>query len=395
MMFRTVGRSWLRSRWVETAIALAVTAASQASAQPQYYLTPIEPLAGHTWSEAYRVNRYGQVTGKSTAVDSNGQQVGSEAFLWQPDTKHDISGTLSGLGNFGGAFGGATGINRRGFIVGAGQDGSSNALHAYLWSPSPNDNDDVGSKAQLNFDFSGAGFGGINDHGAISGDTPQQAPVVWDNGTLTTLPYQGYGSGRAINNRGDVVGHMAGFGGTYQAVRWENNGGTYTYENIANDGGAAFHVPGAAAAINNNGLIGAYYQPGNGDTVGVVWDGQNITTILPSHADISNVLGLNDKDHVVGHFRYTNSEQVAFVYMSGMAFDQTLMYDLNQCIVNPHSGWVLRQAYDINEFGQIVGTGTYNGQVRGFLLTPVPSAGASATLAMAGVIAAVRRRRGG
>lgn len=45
------------------------------------------------------------------------------------------------------------------------------------------------------------------------------------------------------------------------------------------------------------------------------------------------------------------------------------MQDLNT-LINPFSGWVLNTATDINEKGQIVGSGTRNGQVRGYLLTP-------------------------
>jgi probable HAF family extracellular repeat protein len=33
-------------------------------------------------------------------------------------------------------------------------------------------------------------------------------------------------------------------------------------------------------------------------------------------------------------------------------------------------GWVVTEARDINESGQIVGTGWRNGEQRGFLLTP-------------------------
>lgn len=45
------------------------------------------------------------------------------------------------------------------------------------------------------------------------------------------------------------------------------------------------------------------------------------------------------------------------------------MQDLN-ALIPSNSGWVLNSATDINLWGQIVGEGTFNGQVRGFLLTP-------------------------
>ena len=45
------------------------------------------------------------------------------------------------------------------------------------------------------------------------------------------------------------------------------------------------------------------------------------------------------------------------------------MQDLNTLIPQT-SGWVLTSAADINIWGQIVGSGTRNGQPHGFLLTP-------------------------
>lgn len=48
----------------------------------------------------------------------------------------------------------------------------------------------------------------------------------------------------------------------------------------------------------------------------------------------------------------------------------TGMQDLNTLIRN-NSGWVLQTATDINVWGQIVGSGTRNGQPHGYLLTPV------------------------
>jgi hypothetical protein len=45
------------------------------------------------------------------------------------------------------------------------------------------------------------------------------------------------------------------------------------------------------------------------------------------------------------------------------------MQDLNTLI--PVSDWVLNSVSDINVWGQIVGSGTLNGETHGFLLTPL------------------------
>ena len=44
------------------------------------------------------------------------------------------------------------------------------------------------------------------------------------------------------------------------------------------------------------------------------------------------------------------------------------MQDLNTLV--PVGGWVLNSVSDINVWGQIVGSGTLNGESHGFLLTP-------------------------
>jgi probable HAF family extracellular repeat protein len=53
------------------------------------------------------------------------------------------------------------------------------------------------------------------------------------------------------------------------------------------------------------------------------------------------------------------------------------MQDLNS-LIPAGSGWVLNDAYGINERGQIVGDGTINGQSLAFLLTPATMATVSA-----------------
>jgi uncharacterized membrane protein len=45
------------------------------------------------------------------------------------------------------------------------------------------------------------------------------------------------------------------------------------------------------------------------------------------------------------------------------------MHDLNT-LIPPGSGWLLKTATGINVWGQIVGSGIYNGKTHGFLLTP-------------------------
>lgn len=45
-----------------------------------------------------------------------------------------------------------------------------------------------------------------------------------------------------------------------------------------------------------------------------------------------------------------------------------MAYDLNDLDVSGLSGWTLTEANDINNLGQIVGNGTFNGQQHAFEL---------------------------
>jgi probable HAF family extracellular repeat protein len=80
-------------------------------------------LAGGTTSEAYALNRYGLVAGEA---DLPGCCKGIRPVIWR-------HGRIRSLGTFGGIFGVARGVNRRGVVVGAAalEDGR---VHAFRWA---------------------------------------------------------------------------------------------------------------------------------------------------------------------------------------------------------------------------------------------------------------------
>ena len=100
--------------------------------------------------------------------------------------------------------------------------------------------------------------------------------------------------------------------------------------------------------------------------------------------------GINDSDVIVGgSLTATNHATFhAFIYQGG------IMTDLNT-LIDPASGWHLTEALAINNAGQIVGYGTFNGQQTGFVLElaaiPEPSTYA-ASFGMLALLLAVRRR---
>jgi hypothetical protein len=60
----------------------------------------------------------------------------------------------------------------------------------------------------------------------------------------------------------------------------------------------------------------------------------------------------------------------AFVYNGNRTFD------LNARMDSSGAGWVLSHASAINDAGIIVGLGTFNGDLHGFMATPVVAMGA-------------------
>ncbi len=76
---------------------------------------------------------------------------------------------------------------------------------------------------------------------------------------------------------------------------------------------------------------------------------------------------INDSGVVVGERMDATYNKEAFIYIDEKA------YSLKNLVVNELEGWSdLNEATNINNSGQIVGNGTYNGKEMAFLLTPLP-----------------------
>jgi uncharacterized membrane protein len=100
--------------------------------------------------------------------------------------------------------------------------------------------------------------------------------------------------------------------------------------------------------------------------------------------------GINSLGEVVGRVE----DDWAFIWRPTTPNGSTgSLIDLNT-LIDPISGWTLMSAEAINDVGQIVGSGLYNGQYVVYLLTPIPEPTTAALLltVFAGVHLTVRRR---
>jgi probable HAF family extracellular repeat protein len=260
---------------------------------------------------------------------------------------------------------------------------------------------------------------------------------------LGVLPGGGNSFGRGINSAGQVVGNsifgssssqafrttptglasdpganLGSFGGTFTTAYGINDSGQATgYSNLP--GNSIVHAfrtsptgtlsdPGAdlgtfpgsmgsvGFAINALGQVTGYVQTAAGPRrafrttpTGLISDPGTDLGVLPGE-DASVGFGINALGVVVGDSYPISPHPSSAVH--AFIFD-TQMRDLNN-LISPGTGWVLEDAYAINDFGLIAGSGELNGVGHAFVLTPVgvPEPNALALAGLAGFLWVVRRK---
>jgi len=278
-------------------------------------LTDITP-AGGAIAQANRINDFDKVVGHvfiCDIVDGNCVNGRTRAFVFE-------QGASTVLGTLGGRDSQALGVNNAGQVVG--------------WSHSAGPTPD------------------------ISGD---EHAFIFQNGVMQDLGMQTTARGTwasNINETGQVSGWARGSNlSDHGAYRY--SGGTFQF----------FGVVGTAWDINNAGqVVGGMSGNDDGSGQAFLFSGGVITNlgkVSPQHL-YALAYAINNAGHVVGfsspQFLSSSGEQ-AFIFSGGV------MQNLNN-LIPANSGWVLTQARDINDAGQIVGEGLKDGQPRAFLLTP-------------------------
>lgn len=327
-------------------------------------------------SGASAINNRGQVTGSSLTAAGT-----THAFLYNNGTMTDL-GTLGGTNSFG------SDINDSGQVVGWSDLVGDNDSNGFIYSG--------GALTAIRGRFSAASA--INNSGQVVGSSLFGA-FLFSNGEMRSAGPNRHASAHDINEAGQITGIAPllspeqGFSGhayLYNGGRTDLGtlpGGTYSEGNSLNNVG---QITGSSSIDLDFSCTGVRPTHAFLYSKGTMADLGTLSGDICS--GMSFGIGINDAGQVVG-----NSDGRAFLYSDGV------MTDLNGKLP-AESGWTLTSAADINENGQIVGTGLLNGQTRAFLLeldtvavVPLPTSWLmmlSGLMALGGLGAWTRRRGG-
>ena len=347
-------------------LGISIAFASSAKAAIQYSITNIAPDSFQTAGE--KINNNGQVAGfisptvnDDDALYYNGTALDLKAVLGNPKQSNALD------------------INDSGLTIGQFSSGFPDYIeHTFLYSPSSNSVQDLSSLFPSGT-TQNSGFG-INNSGQVtgsftnanvtraflySGGVVQDLSAIFPGGTTYSIGYR-------INNSGHIAGGYAD--------NASSNAFLYTSGAAQNLNTALGNTAFAQAFdLNNHDQVVGYfmngvYEDANTPIHAFLYSNGSATDLnsaLPSGTTFSSATGINDNGQVVGFFEPPRvgglfdppSYAQAFIYANGVA------QDLND-LIDPNSGWVLTNAYAINNNGQITGTGHINGRYQGFILTP-------------------------
>ncbi|WKB55784.1 hypothetical protein [Eleftheria terrae] len=294
------------------------------------------------------------------SISNNGYVAGARGpVLWSPfryrKGRFEIFSSIGGDGSI------AAGINDHGTIVGRVHYGSS--IYGFIY-----DHDDS-LDILTNLSWAHA----INSSGAVVGSMAREggsAPFddtygyVWVNGIVTPLD-PGFATGLVsitsandINDDGWITGEA--YNADLQRRAFLSDGTT------VRDLGALGGYLSVGRGISSKGHVTGEWIGPDSPIHAFLYDGRVMRDLGTLGGRESWGYAVNARGHVVGQSLMKEGAAHAFF------FDGERMLDLNALVDASAEGWVLYGATDINDRGQIVGTGSFNGRTRAFLLTPSP-----------------------
>ncbi len=343
-------------RTAKLAIAACASLAATAHAQSSYRLINLGTLGGQ--ANANAINNAGTVAGFASLPGSNSFR----GTRW--------NGTLHNLGTSG-AFtqSVATAVGESGVVYGVGFVLADPDMHTLRF-------DDAGTA-----DLGAFSARGVNAAGDLVGLSNTQVggywyprPCFYHSGILSNLALLSGGlTGQAmdINDSGRTVGSSFTAALTFpRPVLWTSAAAApIDLGALAGSATAA----GQALAINAGGAIAGWSRAAGGNAHATLWrtsaagavtQRTDLGTLTPTTTSYANAI--NAAETIVG-----TSDFRACRWSGGQ------IADLNTLVAPvPHSqNWKLEVATGINDSGWIVGTGTYLGWPRAFLLQPLSGCG--------------------
>jgi len=346
---------------------------------PRYTVTDLGVLPGCASSRGNAVNTQGDVAGTATQHGFGG----GRSYLYRGGRLMDI-GLVAGAGDSN-----AQGINSHDEITGVAW--LPTGYHAFLYSGGKMR--DLGTPRG----FTDSEGRAINDRGEIVGNISnlfmrpgliQKHAFLYSHGKMTdlgALPGSSESEALSINSTDHVAGVCYSHSGRVRFVPFLYDSRNRTMTALPMPPPYRF---GYVYHINDHGQVAGDVSAGDGITHAALWDSGRLVDLgVPLGFTSSIAQGLNNHGEAVGRcFRDYNPVETflrnhvtsdnalrryldrdttrAFVYRDGK------MQDLNE-LIPTDADWMLEDAEDINDRGQIVGQGQHHGQERAFLLTPI------------------------
>jgi len=319
---------------------------SRQTIPPAFVIEDLGFLPDGRISHASAINRLGHVVGDADTTD------GMHGFLW-------IDGTMTDLGTLGGHISNAVDINDADQIIGLSERSHGEKMVPFLWQE--------GRMVDLEAHDLGPvqSLGGINEHCELVGslavvytegdlNIPGETAFRWQPGgmvRLTDLPVR-WSEARAISDQRTIVGEL------YEPGIDRNHAFVWA------EGRLIVLDAGSALDVNDHGVIAGFARVSPSLTIACVWT-QNVRRDLPLPLGTaySQATAINIRGDVVGNMGSSASDTTPFLW------SRQHLIDLNDTI-EYRSGWLLHEAVDINDAGQIVGWGFKNHRRHAFRMTP-------------------------